>query len=72
MNRPDDQRHVAELPSGIIKNPQTKLAGADLFVNDVVYLKENTVYPMYDNSEKMYGVVAANGVPGRLVLIAAR
>ena len=52
-----DQRYVAELPSGIVKNPQLHIAGTDLWPNDVVWLDGDTVYPMYDESHDMYGVV---------------
>ncbi len=67
-----DNRWVAELPGGIIKNPQLKTASVDLDVNDVVYCDEDTVYPMYDDSHEMYGVVASRGVAGKPVLIAGR
>lgn len=65
-----DSRYVAELPSGIIKNPQIYIAGVDLQINDVVYLVGDIVYPMYDNTHNVCGVVAARGIKGRPVLVA--
>ena len=57
-----DGRYKAVLPSGIIKNPQVIEATTDLFVNDVVILRDNKIEPMYDDKiQIMYGVVAANG-----------
>lgn len=70
--RIDDNRWVAELPSGIIKNPQLKTAGVDLWVNDVVHLVDSTVYPVYDRSVEIYGFVAARGIKGKQVLVAAK
>ena len=69
MDRPDN-RYVAELPSGIIKNPRMCVAGVDLFVNDVVWEDKGTVYPMFDESREMYGVVAARMSKGKTGLIA--
>uniref|UniRef100_A0A6H1ZNQ0 Uncharacterized protein n=1 Tax=viral metagenome TaxID=1070528 RepID=A0A6H1ZNQ0_9ZZZZ len=66
-----DNRYVAELPSGYIKNPQLPLAGDDFCVNDVVYIVDNTVYPMFNDEKPMYGIVAARGVKGKPVLVAA-
>ena len=71
MGRPKDKRYVAELPSGIIKKPVLRVAACDLWVNDVVYIKDEQVYPMYDESQEMYGVVAANQVAGRRVVVAS-
>ena len=48
------------------------LAGDDFLVNDVVYIKDDVVYPMLDDAEEMYGVVAAPGVKGKRVLVACR
>ena len=67
-----DRRYVAELPSGFIRNPKLHIAGDDFQVNDVVYLDEDTVFPMYDENEKLYGVIAAKGVKGMPVLVAAK
>ncbi len=69
MKRPDD-RYVAELPSGLIKNPKLHNAGEDFWVNDVVWLDDNIVRPLYDESHEMYGVVAAGGVKGGKVMVA--
>ena len=70
MPRKDD-RWYAELPSGIIKNPKLHIAGDDFDVNDVVYLEGDTVYPMYDDSHELYGIIACRGVKGKEVLVAA-
>ena len=71
MDRPDE-RWVAELPSGIIKNPKFCVAGDDLWPNDVVWLSEDTVYPMYDDTNEMYGVIAGKNIrkKGQTVLLA--
>ena len=66
-----DNRYVFELPSGKIKNPQLKTAGDDLMVNDVVSINIGIVMPMFDETVKMYGVVAADAKKGDEVLIAA-
>jgi hypothetical protein len=58
------------MPSGLVKNPQMSIAGVDLWVNDVVWLDNNIVYPMFDESHKMHGVVLARGIKGKNVLIA--
>lgn len=70
MERPDDKRYVAELPSGLIKNPGVEVSGVDLFVNDVVFKEKGIVYPMYGEGKIMYGVCASNGVKGGYVLVA--
>ena len=67
-----DNRYVAELPSGFIKNPKLHIAGDDFGVNDVVYLDGDTVFPMCDGSKDVYGVIAAKGVKGSPVLVAAK
>jgi hypothetical protein len=66
----NDCRYVVELPSGIIKNPKLYIAGDDFQVNDVVRLDGDTVYPMFNESQAMCGVVAARGIKGGRVLIA--
>ena len=38
----------------------------------VVWLDNDIVMPMYDESVEMYGVVAAKGIKGKDVLVAAR
>ena len=70
MKARTDSRYVSELPSGIIKNPLLPIAGADLFVNDVVYLDWDMVFPAYDNTRNFFGVVAAKGIKGQPVLVA--
>lgn len=65
-------RYKVELPSGIINNPVLKTAGCDFKVNDVVVKEGDTVFPMYREDQKMYGIVAARGIKGKQVLIAAR
>ncbi len=69
--RPKDNRWVAELPTGRIKYPRMPIAGEDLFVNDVVHSVGDAVYPVYDDSHVVYGIVAANGIKGQNVLVAA-
>lgn len=70
MNRPDDGRYVAEVPSGIVKSPRLVCASVDLWVNDVIYLDDDLAYPMYDESHEMGGVVISRGAAGGRVLIA--
>ena len=67
-----DRRYVVELPSGFIRNPKLHIAGDDFQVNDVVYLAGDTVFPVYDGSKDVYGVIAAKGVKGSPVLVAAK
>lgn len=59
-----------ELPSGSLMRPKMHIAGVDLWVNDVVWLDGDSVYPMCDDTHDMYGVVAANGILGGMVLVA--
>ena len=66
-----DKRYVSELPSGILKNPQIHIAGDDFNVNDVVWLDGDTVMPMYNQTQSIYGIIAAIGVKGKPVLVAA-
>ena len=68
----NDNRYVAELPSGIIKHPAICVAGTDLRVNDVVYFERGVVFPLFDDSHDMYGVVATKGVKDKPILIATR
>lgn len=69
--RPDDNRYIAELPAGIIKNPKLMTAGVDLYVNDVVYTSGGIVYPVYGHTCKpIDGIIAANGIKGHPVLVA--
>lgn len=63
-------RYRATLPTGIIKHPKTVMAGCDFEVNDVVVRDGDTVYPMYSEDQKMYGVCAARGIKGKPVLLA--
>ena len=65
-----DDRFVVELPSGIAKNPMLKTAGDYFSVNDVVYIDGDTVYPMFDETKKLYGVCISKGIKGKKVLIA--
>ncbi len=67
-----DKRYVVELPSGLIKFPVLPIAGDDFDVNDVVFIKDDVVYPMMSESEEMYGIVAAKGLKGKPILVAAR
>lgn len=68
-----DGRYGCELPSGIIISPKLKIASVDLSVNDVVWLNDDDeVSPIYDDSKKVYGIVAAKGIKGRKVLIATK
>ncbi len=55
-DRPDE-RYRVNLPSGIVLNPQLHMAGADLWPNDVVWLDNGALYPMYDDAHEMYGIV---------------
>jgi len=67
-----DNRYVIELLSGILKNPQLHIAGDDFDVNDVVWLDGDTVMPVYDRTKEIYGVIAAKGIKGKPVLVAAK
>ena len=64
-------RYRVNLESGVIKNPQMKIAGDDFEVGDVVVLDGGKVMPMYSEDQDMYGVVAANAKKDGKVLIAS-
>ena len=58
----NDSRYRTQVPSGIVKNPKLHTAGVDLWPDDVVWLDADTIYPMYDDSHEMYGVVLGRAV----------
>jgi hypothetical protein len=71
--RPDDNRYIAELPTGIIKKPKLRTAGVDLYTNDAVYISGGKVYPPYcakDVVHILYGVIATDSLKGKPVLVA--
>jgi hypothetical protein len=69
-----DKKIKYELPSGIIKAPLILMAGEDLQVNDVVWHNRDAVFALrqkHKNNRPIFGVVAANSVKGKPVLVAS-